>query len=600
VIKLLKSQKSLLIFFNIISCFMLFVFALIIFQQAKKSENYDAWVVHSYDILSIVNRIDNGAFKIESAYRGYLLTGAQELLQPVSEINQYVFQDFDDLQDLVNNDPEQVKAVIRIRDIFSDLSSRQDFHRQVYQQLGARGLMNSDILAAKHIMNEFQNELTKFDDIELQNLNRRVEQEKNENAYHTSTILICATISIVVLVLANGLIMLLMSSAARSAERLHDVEELYLLMIDNMSDGLFDYNAKTQKVTYSPSYRRQLGYTEAELPNSIDKVRLELIHPEDQAYMWQSVLDYIEKRTPSYSVTYRIKRKDNSWLWVLSRGMAVWDEKGAFIRLVGVHTDITAQKQQEEALRELNTEMESFTYIASHDLRSPLVNMKGFAKEVETSIDRVRQLATENEVGKMMEILEKDIPESLNFINSAVERMDNLTNAILSLSRIGRRVYKPMHIDVREIITRCLNTLNYEISNANATTHIGELPDIFTDPIAMEQILSNLLENAVKYLDPSRPGIITIAGYAGNRETIYAVQDNGRGIPPNEDDKIFSIFRRGNNSGNIRGAGMGLAFVKATIRKMGGKIWYESVPDVGTTFYVSLPDGEQGVTHATL
>lgn len=597
----IRSQKSLLIFFNIISCVMLFIFAMIIFQQAKKSENYDAWVLQSYEILSIANRIDNNAYHIESAYRGYLLTGAKELLDPVTDINQTIFMDFNNLENLVSDSFDQEKSLASVRDIYGNFATLQDELRQVYQQHGAPSLSISDILASQKMMNQLQDELRKFMLVELQNLNQRIALEQDENARHTTTIFMCAVISILVLVIANALILILMSSASKTKILLHDVEELYKLALENMSDGLFDYNAKTEKVAYSSSYKRQLGYKDDELPNDIHKGFHDLIHPDDHDRVWNEAMDYINKKAPSYSTAFRMKRKDSSWIWVLSRAMATWDEGGEFIRIVGVHTNITEQKQREEELRELNSEMENFTYIASHDLRSPLVNIKGFTKEVGTSVEKIRDLYTENPSAfseqEFRHIVEKDIPESLNFISSAVERMDTLTNAILNLSRIGRRVYKPTRINVNDIVTRCLNTMNYELNAAHAKSHVGDLPEITADAMAMEQIFSNLIDNAVKYLDPKRAGEITIAGVRQDQNITYAIKDNGRGINQKEGEKIFSIFRRANNSTNVRGSGMGLAFIRATIRKMGGNIRYESVPDQGTTFYVTLPDNQHGETN---
>ncbi|MDB5478814.1 MAG: integral rane sensor signal transduction histidine kinase, partial [Alphaproteobacteria bacterium] len=138
-------------------------------------------------------------------------------------------------------------------------------------------------------------------------------------------------------------------------------------------------------------------------------------------------------------------------------------------------------------------------------------------------------------------------------------------------------------------VKRCLQSLNYDITQAKAEIITGELPSIYADELAIEQIFSNVIENAVKYLDPQRPGEIEIAGTAYHDEVIYAIRDTGRGIKPQDADKVFDIFRRARNTGNVRGNGMGLAFVKATIRKMGGRIWYDSEYDKGTIFYISLP-----------
>ena len=597
----IKSQKSLLIFFNIISCLMLAVFALIVFQQAKKNENYDAWVVHSYQVLGVAHNVINGAYKIESAYRGYFLTGSKDFFTPVEKLSERTMDDFDLLDQLVSDSPDQRMIIQKIRNDFVGFQELQQYHREVYIDKGAVGLTISDILRSQRMMETLQSEMGQFIKIELSHLNRRVFKEKEENSFHTSTIFIGASISILVLIVANAVILFLAASGAKTAQRLRDMEDIHRLVIESMNEGIFRFKPLTHEVTLSSSYRSQLGYTDEEMPETLDAAFFNVVHPDDKDRVWESVQKYIRKEVSDYSLMYRVKHKNGHWMWVWSRGIGTWDKKGNIQNIIGVHTDITAQKRQEEHLIELNQELETFTYIASHDLRSPLVNLKGFSKEIENSINRLKEIVPPKNEAESKErdlLINKEMPEALEFIDSAVERMDMLTSAILNLSRIGRRVYRPSKVNVEEVVKRCLKTLNYEISKVNASIEIGDLPSLYADELAVEQIFSNILENAVKYLKPEHTGKIRVSGIVQHNNVIYSIEDNGRGIPEKEDDKVFNIFRRAGNSSNVRGAGMGLAFVRATIRKMGGKIWYESTLDVGTVFHFSLPTGLKGEEHA--
>jgi signal transduction histidine kinase len=112
---------------------------------------------------------------------------------------------------------------------------------------------------------------------------------------------------------------------------------------------------------------------------------------------------------------------------------------------------------------------------------------------------------------------------------------------------------------------------------------------LVTDPVALEQIFSNLIDNAVKYLKPGRTGRIDIGCLETGRDYIFSVRDNGRGIEAEDGQKVFHIFRRARNTGDVRGLGLGMAFVKATLRKLNGGIWFDSTLDEGTTFFISLP-----------
>lgn len=265
-------------------------------------------------------------------------------------------------------------------------------------------------------------------------------------------------------------------------------------------------------------------------------------------------------------------------------------------RLVGARTDITAQKKREEDLKQLNADLEGFTYIASHDLRAPLVNLKGFALELQHAMGQIRPLlerACSNispaDRKIFAQVFEKDMPEAIGFVQSSVDRMDKLTGAILDLSRIGRREYHMQIIDTGALVRRCLDVLTYEISSRQIEIVCSTLPAVVSDPMALEQVFGNILENAVKYLQPGRPGHIDVSALVTPTETIFAVKDNGRGISEGDEKKVFDIFRRAGNVGDIRGAGMGMAYVRAALRRLGGRIWFQSTPGKGTVFYVSLP-----------
>ena len=264
--------------------------------------------------------------------------------------------------------------------------------------------------------------------------------------------------------------------------------------------------------------------------------------------------------------------------------------------------EITEHKQTEarlnsysEELVEINDDLKSFAYIVSHDLRAPLVNIKGFSDELVHSIKELSPLLekylsglAQTEQQKFSEVLQKDIPEALNFIGSSVNRMDNLINAVLKLSRAGRRKLDPEPLQTGDFVRRILNTLKHQIESCNITVTVGDLPGIVADKTTMEQIFGNLLDNAIKYLEPGRPGVIAVSAERTEREVVFHVRDNGRGIAREDIPRAFEIFRRVGRQ-DVPGEGMGLAYVKTLVRFLGGRIWCDSEPGVGTTFSFSLP-----------
>ena len=264
--------------------------------------------------------------------------------------------------------------------------------------------------------------------------------------------------------------------------------------------------------------------------------------------------------------------------------------------------DITERKQAEALLRsyseeltEINDELKNFAYIVSHDMRAPLVNIKGFSEELARSLGEIEPcfqkhlpLLDSADRDKIAPILKSEIPDALRFIGSSVSRMDSLVNAILKLSRVGRRRLHPERLAVRELVLDILSTLAHQIAAKTVTVTVGALPELTTDRTAVEQIFGNLIENAVKYLDPSRPGSVAISAETGESEAVFHISDNGRGMGQDDIPRAFEIFRRIGPQDTV-GEGMGLAYVKTLVRLLGGRIWCESLPGTGTTFSFSLP-----------
>ncbi|CAN5316022.1 CHASE3 domain-containing protein [soil metagenome] len=262
-------------------------------------------------------------------------------------------------------------------------------------------------------------------------------------------------------------------------------------------------------------------------------------------------------------------------------------------------------------LREANDEIQRFAYIVSHDLRSPLVNIMGFTSELEelrTDIfNRIarysRAAATASAIPEPIgdadpahtpelqaedKQLSQDFSEALGFIKSSIGKMDRLISAILNLTREGRREFRPVPIDTRELIETIISSVAHQASEANAQIRIEPLPGIVSDRLALEQIFSNLIDNALKYLKPGVPGDIQIKGRNKLGFAVFEISDNGRGIDPKDHKRIFDLFRRAGLQ-DRQGQGIGLAHVRALVRRLGGTINVSSELHTGSTFTVALP-----------
>lgn len=248
------------------------------------------------------------------------------------------------------------------------------------------------------------------------------------------------------------------------------------------------------------------------------------------------------------------------------------------------------------ALTRANEEVQRFAYIVSHDLRSPLVNVMGFTSELEAAgeiIDRqISRLETEGPdliESDAVTAVREDLPEAIGFIRASTAKMDGLINAILKLSREGRRNLVPETLDMTTLAQGIADSVRHQVDATEGQIVVETLPPFESDRLSIEQVLGNLIDNAVKYLEPSRPGHIVISGQAlAGGWVRYSVTDNGRGIAARDHERIFELFRRAGRQ-NTPGEGLGLAFVRNSVRRLGGTIDIESEPDKGSTFHLKFP-----------
>jgi signal transduction histidine kinase len=248
-----------------------------------------------------------------------------------------------------------------------------------------------------------------------------------------------------------------------------------------------------------------------------------------------------------------------------------------------------------EGLRQQTQENEMFVYSVSHDLRSPLVNLQGFSKELDASMGDLRRLVKDPAMPpalarQLQAVIDSDVTESLKYIRTAVTRSSSIIDALLRLSRAGRVEYRPQPLDMTVIVHRVADALWATAREKGATVIVNELPQAMGDPTAIEQVFGNLLGNALNYMDPARVGRVEVLALDDSPpgSVTFAVRDNGRGIPSIALPKVFLAFQRFH--GNVaKGEGIGLALVRRVIERHEGRVRVESVEGEGTTFFVTLP-----------
>jgi PAS domain S-box-containing protein len=295
-----------------------------------------------------------------------------------------------------------------------------------------------------------------------------------------------------------------------------------------------------------------------------------------------------------------IRDKDGKLIEVLYNASVYKDVNGRVIGVFAAARDITERKRIEERVNQLNnellqknTELEQLIYVASHDLRSPLVNVQGFSREMGILANELVAITSQSglpdrQKARISDIATKEFPEAQNYVIASVVKMDALLKGLLKISRLGRAGITLQKIDMDEMLSGVLKTLEFQIQKIKAQVDIAALPSCFGDPDQVNQVFTNIIDNALKYLSPERVGIIRITGKSINGFSEYCFEDNGIGIALEHQPKAFEIFHRLNPQIG-EGEGLGLAIVKKIVSRLNGSVRLESEAGKGSKFFVSLP-----------
>jgi signal transduction histidine kinase len=245
-----------------------------------------------------------------------------------------------------------------------------------------------------------------------------------------------------------------------------------------------------------------------------------------------------------------------------------------------------------------NAEMNDFLYVISHDLRAPLINVEGFSRALQDSVGTLENLLQTGAgngngtalvaVRDVWPMLHGEINESIDFIGRSVAKMDALVRGLLELSRIDTRPGTLQDVDLAASVAEVLGPFQFRIAERGIEVRADPLPAVRGDALRLGQVFGNLIDNAVKYSKPRGEALIDVGCHDDGDAYRFFVRDNGIGIKPKDQSKIFRIFARVTDNGES-GEGLGLTAVKKIVEKHGGRIWVESEFGEGSTFWFVLP-----------
>jgi PAS domain S-box-containing protein len=343
-------------------------------------------------------------------------------------------------------------------------------------------------------------------------------------------------------------------------------ESLPALVWMAQPDGFLDY--------YNQRWFDYTGLSEAQLTGWGWQA---VWHPEDLPdgrTRWRESL----RTGQPYEYQARLLRAvDGSYRWHLIRAVPVLDSERRVLRWFGTNTDIEEQQRTVVELQRLNEDPQQFSRIVSHDLNEPLRTMSGFVT-----------LLAQRYQGK----LDATADEYISFVTDAAQRMQQLIQDLLAYTRVGQP-QEFTTVDCEALFTRVVAALQMQITECGATVTHDPLPTVLGDATRLGQVLQNLIGNALKFRGQASPHI-HVAAVTEEHQWRFAVRDNGIGIDPSQTERIFQVFQRLHTLSEYPGTGIDLAICKKIVEQHGGRIWVESQPGQGSTFYftVSAEDGE--------
>ena len=354
-------------------------------------------------------------------------------------------------------------------------------------------------------------------------------------------------------------------------------------ILNRSVNGIYVYDLiRGTNIYINQQYTHLTGYTLDGINSMTNEEFFALFHPDDQAAIAEHMEEVLRSEPEEViEIEYRFQKSNGEWMWCYSKDAIFFrDDEGSPTQFMGSFVDITRRKQQEAIIQEnqhklelKNQELEQFTYLASHDLQGPL-------KTITNYINLIQEDYAEQ--------LDEHAAKYLQVISNAAGRMKLLINGLLDYSRLGEK-REVESVNCKEIVENILSDLALLISEAHASFDIDPLPTIKGNKTELILLFQNLIINAIKFRKKGIAPHISIRVKKGKQYWEFAIQDNGIGIEEEYRERIFIIFQRLHNRKEYKGTGIGLAHCLKIVKAHRGRIWVESQPDEGSTFFFTIP-----------
>lgn len=542
--------------------------------------------------LTVSAELHEAVRAAETGQRGYLLTDEARYLAPYEAAQPRVWQHLTAAERLVH-EPGQASRIASLRPV---IQAKLDELAETVS-LRAQGLD-----AALHVVRSDRGQqlMEQIDSTMRSIRDRGIELVENNSAREQraavrSTIAAGSTGALALISAVLGVAVLLRQ---RAGERLFEAEARFRNLAENIPEVFWVSDPKTERMLYvSPAFEQVWGRSRQTLHDDGQSWH-GAIAPQDRARVIESFA--MHARQGRYEETYQIERPDGSSCWIRDRGWPVQDEEGAFLYVVGIAEDITPMRMAQDALAalnadlecrveertralvEVNRELDAFAYSISHDLRAPLRAIQGYTEAV--SEDYAEGLPPEGQ-------------HFLKRITASVLRMEDLIEDILIYSRLAQSEITVRPVSLEAAVDQVLADNAEAIADRKTTVQVERpLGTVQASAPVLRQALDNLVKNAIKFTCAGRAPRTVIRADGQDHRVRLWIEDDGIGIAPDHQERIFEPFQRLHGIESYTGTGIGLAIVRRALTRLGGTCGVVSVPGEGSRFWIELPGSNAGMS----
>nr|WP_245550136.1 ATP-binding protein [Halopiger xanaduensis] len=358
-------------------------------------------------------------------------------------------------------------------------------------------------------------------------------------------------------------------------EALQRSEERFRALVNASSDVVYRMSPDWSEM-HQLEGKNFIDDTDESTSDWLDKY----IHPDDQERVEEAIDEAIRTKS-TFELEHQVEQVDGSLGWTFSRAVPMLDDDGTIVEWIGMASDITERKEYERKLEQTNAqlkrsnkELRRFAHAASHDLQEPLRMVSSYLQLLK------------NRYG---DDLDTEAQEFIEYAVDGADRMREMVNALLEYSRVNTYAEDFEPVDCETVLEEAREDLRVAIDERDATITSDELPTVNGDERQLVLLFQNLLDNAITYAGDDPPNI-HVSAERRDDEWLFSIRDDGIGIDPDMTDDIFEVFNRLHARDEYPGTGIGLAICKRIVTAHNGRIWAESEPEEGTTFFFTIPD----------